>query len=188
MRKGKDMVSTLHPSDSLSSYRSCLTVVCQSITQLTRVDCTTISSSKLGRFRLLGVISTVEQGVRERLELLRGVCQECGKLDRVEMFEQRGSDIFCCKRGRVTLPAKKILQVVFYVYDQTNMVGEGVKLVVRDREAELFLECSTKQFIVDRKARDMVEKKILKLQGTMGDFGVEKCESGTLLIVESRIK
>ena len=81
----------------------------------------------------------------DNLELVRGLCQECGKLDMLEMFEKRGSDIFCCKRGRVTLCAKKILQVVLFVAEGK---WEEVKLVVSGEEAEMFLGCSTKQFIV----------------------------------------
>ena len=75
----------------------------------------------------------------DNLELVRGLCQECGKLDMLEMFEKRGSDIFCCKRGRVTLCAKKILQEVMFVTEGT---GEGVKLVVSGEEAEMILRCS----------------------------------------------
>jgi hypothetical protein len=91
----------------------------------------------------------------DNLELVRGLCQECGKLDMLEMFEKRGSDIFCCKRGRVT-----------------EGKGEEVKLVVSGEEVEMFLGCSTKQFIVGREVRDSVENKVRKLKGALGDFGV----------------
>ena len=70
----------------------------------------------------------------------------------LEMFEKKGSDVFCCKRGRVTLCAKKILQVVLFV---TEGKGEEVKLVVSREEAEMFLGCSTKQFIMGREVRDI---------------------------------
>jgi hypothetical protein len=72
-------------------------------------------------------------------ELVRGLCQECGKFNMLEMFEKRGSDIFCCKRGRVTLCAMKILQQVMFV---TEGKGEEVKLVVSGEEAEMSLGCS----------------------------------------------
>jgi hypothetical protein len=88
----------------------------------------------------------------DSLELVRGYCQECGKFDMLEMFEKKGSDVFCCKRGRVTLCAKKILQVVLFV---TEGKGEEVKLVVSREEAEMFLGCSTKQFIMSREVRDI---------------------------------
>ena len=83
------------------------------------------------------------------------MCQECGKFNMLEMFEKRGSDIFCCKRGRVT-----------------EGKGEEVKLVVSGEEVEMFLGCSTKQFIVGREVRDSVEDKDRKLKGALGDFGV----------------
>jgi hypothetical protein len=120
----------------------------------------------------------------DKLELVRGLCQECGKLDMLEMFEKRGSDIFCCKRGRVTLCAKKILYVVMFV---TEGKGEKVKLVVSGEEAEMFLGCSTKQFILDREVRDIVENKVRKLKGALGDFGVEKSVLGIFNVFQSEI-
>ena len=42
--------------------------------------------------------------------------------------------------------------------------GEEVKLVVSGEEAEMFLGYSTKQFIVDREVRDLVENKVRKLK------------------------
>jgi hypothetical protein len=51
----------------------------------------------------------------DNLELVRGLCQEYGKFNVLEMLEKRGLDIFCCKRGRVTLCAKKILQEVMFM-------------------------------------------------------------------------
>ena len=149
-------------------------VVCHTMTNIPRVHLTKISSTSLVSFRLLGSISRVEQG-GDKLELVRGLCQECGKLDMLEMFEMRGSDIFCCKRGRVTLCAKKILHLVMFVTDGQE---EEVKLVVSGEEAEMFLGCSTKQFIVDREVRDIVENKVRKLKGALGDFGVEKSVLG----------
>jgi hypothetical protein len=72
----------------------------------------------------------------DNLELVVGLCQECGKLNMLEMFENRGLDIFCCKRGRVTLCAKKFLQEVVFVNEGK---GEEVKLVVSGEEVEMFL-------------------------------------------------
>ena len=143
-------------------------VVCHTLTNIPRVDFTKVSSISPGKFRLLGSISNLEKE-GDNLELVRGLCQECGKLDMLEMFEKRGSDIFCCKRGRVTLCAKKILQEVMFV---TEGKGEEVKLVVSGEEVEMFLGCSTKQFIVGREVRDSVEDKVRKLKGALGDFGV----------------
>ena len=113
-------------------------LVCHTLTNIPRVDFTKVSSTSRGRFHLLGSISHVEKE-GDNLELVRGLCQECGKFNMLEMFEKRGSDIFCCKRGRVTLCAKKILQEVMFV---TEGKGEEVKLVVSGEEAEMFLGCS----------------------------------------------
>ena len=44
----------------------------------------------------------------------------------LEMFDQRGSDIFCCIWGRVILVAKKILYVEMFV---TEGKMEELKLV-----------------------------------------------------------
>ena len=49
------------------------------------------------------------------------MCQECTKFDMLEMVEERGSDIFCCKMG--TLCAKNILQDVMFVTE-----GKGVEV------------------------------------------------------------
>ena len=54
----------------------------------------------------------------------------------------------------------------------TEGKGEEVKLVVSGEEVEMFLGCSTKQFIVGREVRDSVEDKDRKLKGALGDFGV----------------
>ena len=168
---------------TLNSFWPHLMVVCHTMTNIPRVHFTKISSTSLVRFRLLGSISRVEQE-GDKLELVRGLCQECGKLDMLEMFEMRGSDIFCCKRGRVTLCAKKILHLVMFVTDGQE---EEVKLVVSGEEAEMFLGCSTKQFIVDREVRDIVENKVRKLKGALGDFGVEKSVLGSLNVFETVI-
>ena len=64
-----------------------------------------------------------------------GLCQECSKFDNMlEMFEERGSDIFCCKMG--TLCAKNILQDVMFV---TEGKGVEVSVFVSCEEAEMFL-------------------------------------------------
>ena len=179
---------TVSNPDSLNSFRKHLMVVCHPLTSsMPRVNCTRISSIGPGRVRMLGWISRVEQDEKGKLQLVRGMCQECGKLDRVDMFEQRGLDIFCCKRGRVTLRAKKILYVGMYVTDQVCEVGEEVKLVVRGEEAEMFLGCSSKQFVVDMEVRDIVEDKVMRLRGALGDFGVEKSVLGDLNVVDSAI-
>ena len=96
-------------SVSLNRFWPHLVVVCHTLTNIPRVDFSKVSSTSPGKFRLLGSISKLENE-GDNLELVRGLCQECGKLDMLEMFEKRGSDIFCCKRGRVTLCAKKTLQ------------------------------------------------------------------------------
>ena len=57
----------------------------------------------------------------DKLELVRGLCQECSEFDMLEMVEERGSDIFCCKMG--TLCAKNILQDVMFVTE-----GKGVEV------------------------------------------------------------
>ena len=44
----------------------------------------------------------------------------------LEMFDQRGSDIFCCKWGRVTLVAEKIFYAVMFM---TEGKVEELKLV-----------------------------------------------------------
>jgi hypothetical protein len=143
-------------------------VVCHTLTNIPRVDFTKVSSTSLGTFRLLGSISHLEKE-GDNLELVMGLCQECGKFNMLEMFEKRGLDIFCCKRGRVTLCAKKFLQEVVFV---TEGKGEEVKLVVSGEEADMFHGCSTKQFIVGREVRDSVENKVRKLKGALGDFRV----------------
>ena len=48
--------------------------------------------------------------------------------------------------------------------------------------------CSTKQFIVDREVRDIVENKVRKLKGALGDFGVEKSVLGIFNVFQSVIK
>ena len=79
-------------------------VMCHTLTNIPWVHFTKISSTSLGRYCLLGSISYVKlEG--DKLERVRGLCQECGKLEMLDLFEQRGSDIFCCNRGRVTLGA-----------------------------------------------------------------------------------
>ena len=52
----------------------------------------------------------------------------------------------------------------------------------------MFLECSTKQFIVDREVRDILENKVRKSKGPIGDFGVEKSVLGILIVFHSVIK
>ena len=54
----------------------------------------------------------------------------------------------------------------------TEEKGEEVNLVVSGEEVEMFLGCSTKQFIVGREVRDSMENKVRKLTGALGDFGV----------------
>ena len=54
----------------------------------------------------------------------------------------------------------------------TEGKGEEVNLVVSGEEVEMFLGCSTNQFIVGREVRDSVEDKDRKLKGALGDFGV----------------
>jgi len=173
--------------EMLNDFRKYLRVVCWNTVGMCRVDCTSISSMKTGKYRLMGWISQVEEE-DGKLLLLRGICQECGNLDKVEMFEERGPDIFCCKRGRVTLRAKKILYVVMYVTDKECSLDEQVKLVVKDKDAEEFLRCSTKQFLVEKDARDIVENKVRNLKGAFGDFGVEKNYNGDLSVVHTAIR
>ena len=52
----------------------------------------------------------------------------------------------------------------------------------------MFLECSTKQFIVDREVRDILENKVRKLKEALGDFGVEKSILGILNVFQSVFK
>jgi len=179
--------STVRSQEMLNDFRKYLGVMCWNTVGMYRVDCTSISSMKSGKYRVMGWISHVEEE-DGKLLLLRGICQECGNLDKVEMFEERGPDIFCCKRGRVTLRAKKILYVVMYVTDKECSLDEQVKLVVKDKDAEEFLRCSTKQFLVEKDARDIVEKKVRNLKGAFGDFGVEKNYNGDLSVVHTAIR
>ena len=106
-------------SVSLKSFQH-LMVLCHTLTNIPRFDFTKVSSTSQGRFRLLGSISHKEQE-GDKLELVRGLCQECTKFDMLEMVEERGSDIFCCKMG--TLCAKNILQDVMFVTE-----GKGVEV------------------------------------------------------------
>ena len=70
----------------------------------------------------------------------------------------------------------------------THGQGEEVKLVVSGEEAEMFLGYSSKQFIVDREVRDILENKVKKLKEALGDFGVEKSILGILNVFQSVIK
>jgi hypothetical protein len=114
-------------------------VVCHTLTNIPRVDFTKVSSTSPGRFHLLGSISHVEKE-GDNLELVRGLCQECGKFNILEMFEKRGSDIFCCKRGRVTLWAKKILQEVMFV---TEGKGEEAEMISMLEEESYMITSNT---------------------------------------------
>ena len=75
-----------------------------------------------------------------------------------------------------------------YVTDKECAQKEHVKLIVKDKEAEEFLKCSTKQFLVEKEVREVVEYKLSKLKGAFGDFGVEKNNSGDLIVVDTSIR
>ena len=73
----KDAVRTSH-TDQFPPH---LLMVCHTLTNMPRVDFTKIISYRS--------ISHVEHE-GDKLELGRGLSQECGKLDMLEMFKQRG--------------------------------------------------------------------------------------------------
>jgi len=178
-------------AENLNSFRKHLRVVCLNSLTMNRVNCTDLSSIKSGRYRIMGWISHLdgEEVDEGSLILVKGWCEECGRLDMVENFEEKGHDIFCCKRGRITMRAKKIMYLVMHITDKECTQTEYVMLVVKGEEAEMFLGCSTKQFLVDKDVRSIVEGKVKKLKGALGDFGVEKCDmTGNLRVVDTVIR
>ena len=76
-----NIVSRQSELHTLNSFQQHLLMVWNTLTNMPRVDFTKIISYRS--------ISHVEHE-GDKLELGRGLCQECGKLDMLEMFKQRG--------------------------------------------------------------------------------------------------
>lgn len=59
-----------------------------------RVTCDNVSRAAPGTYRILGIV----RSVNNKEYTMMGYCRQCGKLDRVENFENRDQQLFCCDK------------------------------------------------------------------------------------------
>ena len=91
----------------MTGYRSHLVARCiDTCRDWTRVTCDNVSRSAPGTYRILGIV----RSVNNKDYIMMGYCKECGKLDKVENFENRDKQLFCCNKVKYRRNKIKVLQ------------------------------------------------------------------------------
>ena len=80
---------------TIAGYRSHLDVSClDTCRDWPRVTCDHVSRAAPGTYRILGIV----RSVNNKEYPVMGYCQQCGKLDKLENFEKRDKQLFCCDK------------------------------------------------------------------------------------------
>ena len=94
---------------TIAGYRSHLVARCiDTCRDWTRVTCDNVSRSAPGTYRILGIV----RSVNNKEYIMMGYCKECGKLDKVENFENFDKQLFCCNKVKYRRTSK-VFQTLF---------------------------------------------------------------------------
>ena len=122
--------------------------------------------------------------MENNLRPLYGHCSVCSKDAVLQAFSLQERQHTCCGE-----PVAVRLQFTLFVHDQTNNPSEGVKLVVRGAEAETFVSTTTERLMANMSVRRDVVRRLRDIQGTVGEFGIEKEEgSGEICVKDTSVK